>query len=171
MRDGVEYYTFDLDINESAGGSNSITQRCASGAAALWLIVRLRARSSGLSGSWSSAGALFVYAASFSFAYMTVPTGAGALLLFGAVQATMLGAGLWVGERMSTGQWGGFAVALSGLLALVLPGLSTPPLGGSVLMLTAGVAWGIYSLQGRRFDDVVGATAGNFLRTLPLTGS
>lgn len=144
--------------------------RLASGAVTLWLIVRCRGRSSELSGSWLSAGALFVYAATFSFAYITLPTGAGALLLFGAVQATMIGAGLWAGERMSSGQWGGLIVALGGLVALMLPGLSSPPFGGSVLMLTAGAAWGIYSLQGRRSDDAAGATAGNFLRTLPLTG-
>ena len=120
--------------------------RLASGAAVLWLIVRFRRGSQKLGGSWSSAGALFVYAASFSFAYVTLPSSAGALLFFGAVQATMIGAGLWAGERISTGQWGGIAVALGGLVALLLPGLSSPPLGGSVLMLAAGVAWGIYSL-------------------------
>lgn len=144
--------------------------RLLSGAVALWLIVRIHRGRSKLGGSWSSAGALFVYAAAFSFAYVTLPTGAGALLLFGAVQATMIGAGLWSGERMSKGQWGGFTVALGGLVALMLPGLSSPPLGGSVLMLAAGVAWGIYSLQGRRLDEPASVTAGNFLRTLPLTG-
>ena len=144
--------------------------RLASGAVTLWLIVRCRRGRSEFGGCWSSASALFVYAAAFSFAYVTLPTGAGALLLFGAVQATMIGAGLWAGERMSTGQWGGFVVALGGLVALMLPGLSSPPLGGSVLMIAAGVAWGIYSLQGRHRDDPAGATAGNFLRTLPLTG-
>lgn len=142
--------------------------RLASGAVALWLIVRCRSGRPEIGGSWSSAGALFVYAASFSFAYVTLPTGAGALLLFGAVQATMIAAGLWAGERMSTGQWGGFVVALGGLVVLMLPGLSSPPLGGSVLMIAAGVAWGIYSLQGRRLDDPACVTAGNFLWTLPL---
>ena len=144
--------------------------RLASGAVTLWLIVRCRRVRPELGGSWSSAGALFIYAASFSFAYVTLPAGAGALLLFGAVQATMIGAGLWAGERMSPGQWGGFILALGGLVALLLPGLSTPSLGGAVLMLTAGAAWGIYSLPGRGLDDPTGATAGNFLRTLPLAG-
>jgi drug/metabolite transporter (DMT)-like permease len=142
--------------------------RLASGAVTLWLIVRCRRGCPELGGSWSSASALFVYAAAFSFAYVTLPTGAGELLLFGAVQATMIGAGLWAGERMSTGQWGGFVLALGGLVTLLLPGLSSPPLGGSLLMLAAGLAWGIYSLQGRHRDDPSGATAGNFLRTLPL---
>jgi len=144
--------------------------RLASGAVTLWLIVRCRRVPPELGGSWLSAGALFIYAASFSFAYVTLPAGAGALLLFGAVQATMIGTGLWAGERMSLEQWGGFILALSGLVALLLPGLSTPSLGGAVLMLTAGIAWGMYSLQGRGLNDPTGATAGNFLRTLPLTG-
>ena len=125
--------------------------RLASGAVTLWLIVRCRRVPPELGGSWLSAGA-------------------GALLLFGAVQATMIGTGLWAGERMSLEQWGGFILALSGLVALLLPGLSTPSLGGAVLMLTAGIAWGMYSLQGRGLNDPTGATAGNFLRTLPLTG-
>lgn len=146
------------------------TLRLAAGAVALWLIVRFRRGRPELGGTWSSAGALFVYAAAFSLAYVTLPAGAGALLLFGAVQATMIGAGLWAGERMSVGQWAGFAVALGGLVVLLLPGLSSPPLGGSILMLAAGVAWGIYSLQGRRLDDPTGSTAENFLRTLPLAG-
>lgn len=144
--------------------------RLASGVVTLWLIVRCRRARPELGGSWSSASALFIYAASFSFAYVTLPTGAGALLLFGAVQAMMIGAGLWAGERMSLGQWGGFALALGGLIALLLPGLSSPSLGGSALMVAAGLAWGMYSLQGRHRDDPVAATAGNFLRTLLLTG-
>ncbi len=144
--------------------------RLASGDVTLWLIVRCRRVRPELRGSWSSAGALFIYAASFSFAYVTLPAGAGALLLFGAVQATMIGAGLWAGERMSPGQWGGFILALGGLVALLLPGHSLPSIGGSILMLTAGAAWGMYSLQGRGLDDPTGATAGNFLRTLPLVG-
>lgn len=144
--------------------------RLVSGAIALWLIARCRHGRPEVGGSWLSAGALFAYVAAFSFAYVTLPTGAGALLLFGAVQSTMIGAGLWAGERMSPGQWGGFALALGGLVALLSPGLSSPSLGGSVLMLAAGVAWGIYSLQGRNLDDPTGATAGNFLRTLPLAG-
>lgn len=144
--------------------------RLASGAVALWIIVRCRRGRAGLGGSWSSAGALFVYAASFSFAYVTLQAGVGALLLFGAVQITMIGAGMWAGERMITGQWGGLVIALGGLVTLVLPGLSAPPFGGAALMLTAGLAWGIYSLQGRGLEDPIGATAGNFLRTIPLTG-
>ncbi len=146
------------------------TIRLASGAVALWLIVHCRSGRTELSGTWSSAGALFTYAAAFSFAYATLSTGTGALLLFGAVQVTMMATGLWTGERMTAGQWTGFTLAVGGLVALLSPGLSSPPLGGSVLMLAAGVAWGIYSLRGRQLDDPAGATAGNFLRTLPLAG-
>lgn len=114
--------------------------RLASGAVTLWLIVCCRRGRQDLGGSWSSAGVLFVYAASFSFAYVTLQTGAGALLLFAAVQATMIGAGLWAAERMGTGQWGEFVLAPGGLIALLLPGISAPSLGGSVLMLAAGLA-------------------------------
>lgn len=144
--------------------------RLAAGAASLWLVVRLRSREAagGSRGNWGSAVALFVYAAAFSFAYVSLPAGAGALLLFGAVQATMIGHGLWAGERPGPMQALGLVTALAGLAALLLPGLGAPPLEGSLLMLAAGAAWGIYSLRGRGGGDATRVTAGNFLRATPL---
>ncbi len=142
--------------------------RLLSGALALWLIVALRRSALGVAGSWPSATALFAYAAAFSFAYVSLPTGVGALLLFGAVQATMIIAGLRAGERLNGRQGAGLALAVGGLGYLLLPGLSAPPLGGSLLMLAAGIAWGVYSLRGRGTADPLGATAGNFLRAVPL---
>jgi len=142
--------------------------RLLSGAMMLWLIVRLRRRrGSELSGNWSSAAALFFYAACFSFAYITLPASVGALILFGAVQTTMIGYGLWLGERLTKLQWLGLLCALGGLVGLVMPGLAAPSLSGSVLMLGAGVAWGIYSLCARGCGDPIGVTAGNFLRSIP----
>jgi drug/metabolite transporter (DMT)-like permease len=91
------------------------------------------------------------------------------LLLFGAVQATMIGYGLWIGERLRPAQVGGLLIAFGGLVALLLPGLSAPPLPGALLMLGAGVAWGIYSLRAKGVQDPTGVTAGNFLRALPFT--
>ena len=119
-------------------------------------------------GSWPSALALFAYAAAFSFAYISLSAGTGALLLFGAVQATMIIWGLRQGEQLRARQWIGLAFALGGLVALVFPGLSAPPLSGSILMLGAGIAWGIYSLRGRASGDPISETAGNFLRAVPL---
>lgn len=118
-------------------------------------------------GNWLSAMALFVYAAAFSFAYVDLSAGTGALLLFGAVQATMILWGLHTGERLHAIQVIGLVVALTGLVVLVFPGLSAPPLIGSILMLSAGVAWGVYSLRGKGGRDAIAATAGNFLRTVP----
>jgi drug/metabolite transporter (DMT)-like permease len=112
----------------------------------------------------SGALALFAYAAPCSFAHVWLPAGAGALLLFGAVQASMILYGLWRGERLDLQQSAGLALALGGLVYLMLPGLSAPPLGGSLLMVTAGVAWGVYSLRGRGAANPLGATAGNFRR-------
>jgi drug/metabolite transporter (DMT)-like permease len=119
-------------------------------------------------GDWASAAALFAYALGFSFAYVQLPAAAGALLLFGAVQATMIGWGLWKGERLRTLQAVGLVVACGGLAGLLLPGLSAPPLAGSALMVVAGVGWGVYSLRGRRAADPLRATAGNFLRAAPM---
>jgi drug/metabolite transporter (DMT)-like permease len=117
--------------------------------------------------NWISACALFVYAAAFSFAYKTLSAGTGALLLFGAVQATMILWGFRKGERLDPIQIAGLLVAVAGLVLLVLPGLSAPPLIGSILMLGAGVAWGVYSLRGKTAGDAIAATSGNFLRAVP----
>ncbi|WP_454752822.1 DMT family transporter [Cupriavidus necator] len=149
--------------------------RVAAAAVVLWVIVmarRQRERASGrdgaLSGNWLSALALFCYAAAFSFAYMRLSAGTGALLLFGSVQATMTGYGLYAGEPLRARQWIGLALALTGLVWLMLPGLATPPLHSSLLMIAAGIAWGIYSLHGRRAADPVSTTAGNFVRAVPM---
>ena len=141
--------------------------RLASGALILWLIVRLRGDRISEHGSWPSAFALFLYAAAFSFAYLTLPAATGSLLLFGAVQATMIGYGLWRGERFSIVQFAGLMLACMGLIGLMLPGLSAPPLDGAILMLVAGVAWGVYSLRGRGIGNATASTAGNFSRALP----
>lgn len=160
--------------------------RLASGAAVLWALQRARrgggaaggtvgtvgARArAGAAGSWASAAALFAYAAGFSLAYVQLPAGAGALLLFGCVQATMLGAGLQRGERPGAAVWAGLLLAVGGLVALTLPGVAAPAPLGAGLMAAAGVAWGVYSLRGRGATDPLGATAGNFLRSVPLAAA
>ena len=149
--------------------------RIFSGAAALWLIMRIRrglmverTASPLVEGNWWSALALFAYAAAFSFAYRNLTAATGALLLFGAVQATMIFWGLRKGERLHAIQIVGLVLAVSGLVVLLFPGLSAPPFSGSILMLGAGVAWGIYSLRGKQSGNAVAATAGNFLRAVPL---
>lgn len=142
--------------------------RLASGAAVLWLIVRGRGGDA-RAGSWRSALALFAYAAAFSFAYLSLTAATGALLLFGAVQVTMIGVGLARGERLRPLQWTGFALAFGGLVGLLLPGLTAPPLAGALLMIAAGIAWGAYSLRGRSAAaDATATTAGNFLRAAPM---
>ena len=144
------------------------TIRLASGAITLWMLARVASPARSGGGNWLSAAALCGYAAAFSFAYLSLPAGTGALLLFGAVQATMIGQGLWSGERLRPIQLAGLALALGGLVGLVLPGLSAPPLAGSLLMIGAGVAWGIYSLRGTGAGDPIRVTAGNFLRGAPI---
>lgn len=142
--------------------------RIASGAFTLWLLLRLRPGNGALAGSWFGAAALFAYAAAFSFAYISLDAGVGALLLFGAVQISMLLWGFYRGERFSRLTSAGLLLAFAGLLALLLPGASAPALGGALLMLLAGAAWGAYSLLGRGVGDPLAATAGNFLRATPL---
>ena len=142
--------------------------RLGSGALLLGLVAWARHRPVFTAGSWPSAAALFVYAAAFSFAYTVLRAGTGALLLFGVVQLTMIGYGVWRGERFSGVQTLGLALALGGLVYLVSPGLSAPPLGPALLMALAGAAWGVYSLRGRGARDPVAVSAGNFVRTVPL---
>ena len=143
------------------------TVRLISGALALALIVRLRGGKGSGRANWGSAFALFVYAAAFSWAYVSLPAATGALLLFGAVQATMIGRGLFGGERLNMLQTSGLIAAIAGLLLLLMPGIGAPPLVGAALMLGAGVAWGVYSLRGRGAADPIGITAGNFLYAVP----
>lgn len=142
--------------------------RLVSGALMLCLLVVLRGGAAAGKGSWYSALALFAYAAGFSFSYLHLPAGAGALILFGAVQTTMIAYGLWCGERLRPAQLGGLLLAGAGLVGLLLPGLSAPPLASALLMLGAGAAWGIYSVRGRGAGDALKVTAGNFLRAVPM---
>jgi len=142
--------------------------RIISGALILWIITKIRGHRVWSTGSWLSASALFIYAASFSYAYVSLPTTTGSLLLFGAVQVTMIGYGLWSGERLGAPQYMGLLCAIGGLVGLLLPGLAAPPLPGSVLMLGAGIAWGIYSLRSKGISDPTATTAGNFLRAVPM---
>ena len=176
--------------------------RIFSGALALWLIVTPRGRfqretllplpqsSPGgrggpfslrdkvgirATGNWTSAIALFVYAAGFSFAYVDLSAGTGALLLFGAVQATMILWAFYKGERLDAIQVVGFIIAIAGLIVLVFPGISAPPPIASNLMLAAGIAWGVYSLRRKvragLAIDAITATSGNFVRAVPFAAA
>lgn len=141
--------------------------RLLSGALILLAITGIVRKKISGSGDWLSALALFSYAAGFSFAYLKLSAATGALLLFVAVQASMIGYGIYRGERLRSLQLCGLALAFSGLLALLLPGLSAPPISSALMMMLAGIAWGIYSLRGKSANDAIAVTAGNFLRTIP----
>jgi drug/metabolite transporter (DMT)-like permease len=138
--------------------------RLLSGAVVLALIVHSRKRIHSGAGSWAAGAALFVYAAGFSWAYLRLTAGTGALLLFGAVQATMNLAAWRSGERPGPRALASLALAFIGLGVLVAPGLAAPPFGAALSMLGAGIAWGIYSLFGRGSRDPLGETATNFVR-------
>lgn len=144
--------------------------RLSSGALVLGLLVTLHQRRvPWAAGDWTSALALFVYAAGFSFAYISLSAATGALLLFGVVQTTMIGWGLWRGERLQPLQWLGLATACAGLVWLLLPGLATPSLAAGLLMGAAGLAWAVYTLRGRTAGgDPTAVTAGNFIRATPM---
>jgi drug/metabolite transporter (DMT)-like permease len=146
------------------------TLRLGSGAFVLWLITALRRPAATTRHrDLLSAGFLFAYAILFSFAYISLSTGTGALILFGAVQVTMILTGLIRGERPHWLAWIGIVAAMGGMVYLVSPGISAPPLTGAVLMAMAGIAWGGYSLKGKRATDPIAATTSNFIYTLPLT--
>ena len=152
-----------------ADAASFTSLRLASGALVLALLARARVQQPPAARlAWGSALALFAYAILFSLAYLRIPAGTGALLLFAAVQLTMVGAGLRAGERPRALEWTGLAVSLGGLLWLGLPGLARPDLVGSALMLGAGVAWGAYSLRGRRTGDPIAANAASFARAVPM---
>ncbi len=152
-----------------ADAASFTTLRLAGGALVLGLAARWRGSAPPRGGhAWGSALALFAYAIGFSLAYRRLPAGTGALLLFAAVQLTMVGAGLRAGERPRPLEWAGHVLAVAGLVVLTRPGLARPDLAGAVLMLGAGAAWGVYSQRGRGRPDVVGANAASFARSVPL---
>jgi drug/metabolite transporter (DMT)-like permease len=144
--------------------------RLCAGALTLWVLVRAsRQQRQSVAGTWPSALALLAYAVTFTFAYLGLTAGTGALLLFGAVQVAMIAAGFVGGERIDRTIAFGWLLAVAGLILLLLPGVSAPPALDAVLMLIAGIAWGIYSLRGRQSRDAIADTAGNFVRSVPGT--
>lgn len=153
---------------DSIDPASFATIRLVSGALTLAAIVQLRDGGVRMAGDWPSALALFIYAAGFSYAYVHLTAGVGALLLFGAVQVTMFGFALARGERLRLLQTLGILTAAGGLVALLMPGSGASDLSASLLMLAAGAAWGIYTLRGRHGGSSSQVTAGNFLRAAPL---
>lgn len=142
--------------------------RLVSGAVVLVVISFALKRKSPIgSGSWLSGALLFSYAIAFSYAYINLSAGTGGLILFGTVQLTMIGVGIYRGERPSKLEWLGLLAAQVGLVVLVFPGLHAPSLLGSLLMVIAGISWGVYSLRGKTAQDSTLATADNFIRSVP----
>lgn len=160
-----------LALGEGAIDAGSFTSiRLLSGIAVLWLILALSRRksTSDAKGSWKGGFYLFAYAVTFSFGYITLETGIGALILFGAVQITLILLGLLRGDRLHAVEWLGVLAAFAGFVYLVLPSVSTPSFSGFILMTLAGIAWGFYTLAGKGSVNPLQDTAYNFLRTLPL---
>ncbi len=155
--------------NTAIDAASFTSVRLISAAVTLLVLLHLFAKSKSILGNWPSALALFIYAAGFSFAYINLTAATGALLLFAAVQISMIGVGIWKGERFSSLQMVGLLLAVAGLVTLVLPGLAAPPILNAGLMIVAGVAWGVYSLRGRGAGDPTAVTTGNFIRTIPFT--
>ena len=119
-------------------------------------------------GSWFASLMLFLYATAFSFAYITLDTATGALILFGSVQITMVLLSLISGNRLHITEWLGVLIAFAGFVYLMLPEITTPSVNGFLLMSLAGIAWGIYTLKGRGSNTPLMDTGYNFFRTIPL---
>ena len=142
--------------------------RAISAAAMLWLIQARRGGNALRTGSWAAALALFGYMACFSWAYVRLSAGAGALVIAVAVQAGMLVAGLRLGQRPGKAQGLGIGLAMTGLVYLLLPGLDAPPAGAATVIFCSGLCWAVYTICGRQSGDATAATAGNFIRCVPL---
>ena len=154
---------------EAIDWSGFTVLRLLSGVIVLMLILQImtRKKKSTSSGSWPAALMLFIYAGTFSFAYITLDTGTGALVLFGAVQLTMIIGALVNGERLRIIAWSGVMIAFAGFIYLVLPGVTTPSVVGFLFMTIAGIAWGFYTLMGKGSANPLADTAFNFTRTIP----
>ncbi|AAZ25618.1 DMT family transporter [Colwellia psychrerythraea] len=146
-----------------------IMLRVVSGALFLWLFLAIKkGKKIAQGGTWFAAFALFIYAVSFTYGYGLIAAGTGALLLFGSVQITMTVAGYREGERLNVIQLVGFVLAIVGLVILMLPGISAPSFMGAFLMCISGIAWSIYTLQGRGASSPAASTAGNFIKAAPM---
>ncbi|MEL7230994.1 MAG: DMT family transporter [Pseudomonadota bacterium] len=149
-------------IEGEIGAGSFALVRLISGALALLIILTFqRVRPLG---TWSGALALLTYAGFFSYAYIALPAGTGAVILFAVVQVTMIGWGISQGERPGAFQWVGLAMAFTALIWLVSPGVEAPSLIASLSMVIAGLGWGVYSLLGRGAGNPTAMTAGNFVR-------
>ena len=140
--------------------------RLISGALMLWLITKFLSKPSTNNSDWISAFMLFAYAACFSLAYVNLTVATGALLLFGAIQVTMIGYSIYIGERLAGRRLLGLILALGGLIGMLLPGVSAPSVGSSILMVGSGIAWGIYSLRGQGIINPISVTAKNFMLSI-----
>ncbi len=156
--------------NEAIDAASFTIMRLLSGTIVLLLIVATTRNSAAdaTKGSWGASFMLFLYAATFSYAYVSLDTGTGALILFGSVQITMILLSLISGTRLHLTEWAGVAITFTGFVYLILPGVTTPSTTGFALMTVSGIAWGIYTLKGRRSKNPLLDTAYNFLRTTPL---
>jgi drug/metabolite transporter (DMT)-like permease len=164
--------------NEAIDASSFTVIRLLSGAIALFIILIITGSFNGSNkgsvkgtsskGSWSASFALFLYAITFSYAYLSVDTGTGALLLFGSVQITMIMLSVISGTRLHIIEWSGVMVAFTGFIYLVLPNITTPSFNGFILMTVSGISWGIYTLKGRSSENPLMDTTYNFIRTIPL---
>ena len=154
--------------NNSIDAASFTAIRLLSGVLVLLIILRISNKNNfPTKGSWFSSIMLFLYAITFSYAYITLDTGTGALILFGSVQITIIMLSVFSGNRLHITEWAGISIAFTGLVYLVLPGVSTPSFAGFLLMTVAGIAWGIYTLNGRGSANPLADTAYNFLRTTP----
>lgn len=154
--------------NSSIDAASFTLIRLTSGAITLAVLSPItKKRNAWNHGSWVSGALLFAYAAAFSYSYLKLSAGTGGLILFGSVQFTMIGIGIFKGERPGLLEWLGLAIALGGLVILMAPGLHAPAPVGAALMVAAGCAWGLYSLRGRGAKEPVLATSDNFLKSVP----
>ena len=156
--------------NEAIDAASFTVVRLLSGVIVLFLIIRFTQKNteSSTNGSWAASLMLFLYAITFSYAYISLDTGTGALILFGSVQITMILLSLVSGTRLHYTEWVGVIIAFTGFVYLILPGVTTPSVVGFLLMAAAGIAWGIYTLKGRGSQNPLMDTAYNFFRTIPL---
>lgn len=162
-----------MALGEASIDAGSFTSiRLISGILTLLFIWKIKGgvstRAESVRGSWYAAAMLFVYALTFSYAYIALDTGTGALILFASVQLTIILRSVLKGEKLHVAEWLGVFIAFAGFIYLVIPNVSTPSLTGFVLMSVSGIAWGFYTLAGKGSENPLADTTFNFFRTLPL---
>jgi drug/metabolite transporter (DMT)-like permease len=141
--------------------------RVCSGAAVLLLLYLFSTEKAKIEWNVKNGFFLALYIVAFSLAYLHIDAGVGALLLFGTVQLSMVGYGLWHGEKINIRRGTGLGIAILGIFILLLPGAAAPNPVYAAIMVLSGIGWALYSIVGKNMQNPLASSLANFVLAIP----